>query len=377
MSKNEILSNPSLFYNKYKNETSPHIKITEFKYLIDVIKTNLEDENLFIPEFNNEKTLLLQEFYFLNDLYYDDIIRFCCKFVDVIDIIIRKKPGQIFPDYFHRKRYFYYMEYCIAKFPNIILFPTFDNIGATDLIKTREVPVFFLGISTTSVYADEFTLTPSEFFFHDINHSRIIYQQDEAYRINKGMKKEDLITEMENTRKYYYDAITIIQDKNLKDLMKMIIFEIVHEDGFPFVSDKICERLIRPEGEDNVERMVGTTIELVKKDTPSTIGNTLFKLRCGFYDKENEPLDKIVKTDYRKIDRIIEATQQLIKIFNCPDINDDKIKELFKTNKSIIQNRKCLDNIMFAGKSRKKINKTKRTLRRKKKYSFYKEKQFV
>jgi len=245
------------------------------------------------------------------------------------------------------------MEYCISKFPNIILFPTFDNIGATDLIKTRYVPVFFIGITTEPVYADEFLLTPSEFFFHDINHSRIIYQQDEEYLIDKKISKQQLISSMEATTKLYFDNISTITYKKLTALMKMLIFEIIHEDGFSFINEKICERLLKPEGEDMVERMNGSVIELVKKITPSTIGNTLFKLRCGFYDKENEPLSFIVSEDYRTISNIVLAAQTLINIFNCRSVSTDELNQLVNVNSSLTPIRKCLNGEMIAGKNKK------------------------
>ena len=354
MSKSVLLTSPLNFYNKYKTYSSPHIEFPEFKILVDNINKKLNDDTLFTVEFNNEKKLLLQELYFLKDLYYDDVIRFCSKFVDTIDLIFRKKTGQTYPDYFHRKRYFYYMEYCITKFPEIILFPTFDNIGATDLIKTRCVPVFFVGISTEPAYADEFILTPNEFFFHDINHGRIIYQQDEAYIKEKNMKKEDLILVMEKSIIDYYTLIKTIKDKKIAALMKMLIFEIIHEDGFPFVFDKLCERLVRAEGPDKVERMNGDVIELVEKTTASTIGTALYKLRCGFYDKENEPLSVIVDTDYRTSDKIVEATDLLLKMLNCPPKSSEEIYKLIKENSSIVPIRKCLNGSPLDRKTKSK-----------------------
>lgn len=354
-----IVKDPQMFYDKYKAFQSPHTSIPDFKDLVDKIHEKLNDGILFTFEFENEKKLLLQEFYFLKDLYYDDVIRFCSKFVDLIDIMLRKTPEHTYPDYFHRKRYFYYMEYCISKFPNIILFPTFDSIGATDLIKTRCVPCFLVGISLLPVYADEFVLTPSEFFFHDINHSRIIYQQDDAYIKNKEISKEQLILEMVETTQHYYNTIKTIEDKKMVALMKMIIFEIIHEDGFSFLYETICKRLVRPEGEDFVERMEGGVIELVKKITPSTIGITLFKLRCGFFDKENEPFDVIVDTKYRTVEKIILATQQLLTIFKCNPEPYDKLHDLV-INNTIVPYRKCFNDLIFAGKKTKQIRDVKK-----------------
>lgn len=366
--KSLVLDNPKQFYDKYSSSKTPHTIFPEFKPLVDAIKVHLDNEQLFRQEYNNEKQLLLQEVYFLKDLYYDDVIRFCAKFVDMIDIIIRKNPDEQFPDYFHRKRYFYYMEYCISKFPDIILFTTFDNIGATDLIKTRCVPVFFIGISTTPSYADEFILTPSEFFFHDINHSRIIYQQDEAYIKENNITKLELIDRMVLSTAHYYKEIQKIDDKKLIGLTKMLLFEIVHEDGFPLVHDKICERLLRKEGEDNVERMNGDEIKSVKKVTASTLGQTLFKLRCGFYDKENDPMAYIVDKTYRTSEKIVEAAQAMLHIFKCSVVSSEDLKLLINQDTSLSKPlRKCLDGKRLLGgkslkinKNRRKINKTKR-----------------
>ena len=339
----------SLFYDKYKLYKSPHVIFEDFKILVDNIKKILNNKTIFSDKFQNLKTLLEHEYFFLKDLYYDDVIRFCTKFIDYIDIIIRSNNIDNPPEeYFQRKRYYYYMEYCISKFPNIILFPTFDNIGATDLIKVRCIPVFFIGITTDLIYADEFLLSPSEFYFHDINHARIMYQQNEEYIKKNNITNDKLIENMSTTTHKYYEDIKKIKDNGMKNVMKMLIFEIIHEDGFPMIDTILCEKLVRKQGIDFVERMTNKGIEKVDKKTSSTLGFSLVKLRCHFFE-ENTPIEQIVPKNYRTLDKIIEAAQKLLDIFGCPTIEYETLKKIITNNTTLRQKKSCLDNIMIAG----------------------------
>ncbi len=379
--KKELVANPLQFYNKYKGSASKHIPMPEFTSLVKKMTSFLEkSDNEIATQYGFtvlptplavQKTLLLQEVFFIKELYYDTVLEFCSHFVEFTENLVRTKRKNVdkgcpFPDYFHRKRYYYYLNWCLDRFPNVILFPTFDPVGATDLIKMRCAPVFLVGMLFDTTYADEFELTPAEFFFHDVNHSRIIVQQDEAYIDTKKITMDQLIQEQATTLKEYYDQV----EKNTKilptnndaikatkkqlaavaALKKMILFEVVHEDGFPFVKDIICERLVRPEGEDVVERMVNGKITQVTKITPSTLGYVHFKLLCGFYDRENEPLAIIVPKEMRTGVNIAKATRELLTFFGCSSIPDaipdeKELESMAIKHSSLTPVNKCMANV--------------------------------
>lgn len=375
-SKKDLMKDPLSFYNKYKDAASSNVVIQEFSLLVKKMETFLMRPNEEVATQYGMTTLptplalqkefLQQELFFAKKLEYATVLRFCSEFCEFVDLLNRTQrlnvnipkskknansantapalPVKDYPAFFHRKRYYYYLEWCIQRFPKVILFPTFDMVGATDLIKLRAVPVFLVGMLEKTTYADEFELTPVEFFYHDVNHSRIIVQQDEAYMETNHMTFDDLITTQYGFIQKYYAYVATL-DKKLAALMKMILFEVVHEDGFPFLPDIICERLTRDEGHDRVERMENGEIKIVDKITPSTLGFVRYKLLCGFYDKEGVPEAIIVPPEMRTGKNIAKATKLILNFFECgADVTEEQLQTLSTKHSSMTPIHKCLAN---------------------------------
>lgn len=358
--KKELVLNPLVFYEKYQGARSEDTHIPEFMGLYMKMKTFLEQTDeaiaakyalpLLPTPLKLQKKMLEQELFFVKDLGYATVLRFCSEFAEFIELLVRTRRQNInksegaYPDYFHRKRYYYYLEWCISRFPQVILFPTFEIVGATDLIKLRTVPVFLIGMLENTTYADEFELTPVEFFFHDVNHSRIMVQQDEAYAARKGISLPELIRLQKSHIDRFYGEFMRAQEKPMAALMKMILFEVVHEDGFPFMPDIICERLKRDEGIDLVERMEDGVIKQIEKTTPSTLAFVQYKLLCGFYDKEGLPEAIIVPMGVRTAKNIADATYKILDYFGCvADTNSkEQLMEYAKKGLLIKSIHKCM-----------------------------------
>ena len=69
------------------------------------------------------------------------------KALAFFDVYERGKPdSNAAPDLYHAHRYQYYSHFLKAQTPDHVMFPTFYALGATDLLKTRGVPIGFLGV---------------------------------------------------------------------------------------------------------------------------------------------------------------------------------------------------------------------------------------
>lgn len=279
---------------------------------------------------------------------YGPTIRLIFKILEFYDIIIRSLRD--FPPYYHRYRYERFIEYCI-QFPELVLVPTFYNIGATDLLKLRPYPIYPIGISTTILHVDEYLQTPSEFFVHDINHIRRMHENnisdmkrrgitdsisyydqsklclDKIMTImNNKIKKGPVITipqikdkgiiekeafHMNTTKSIDYDTPI---DAGYSQIIKIIVFEIIHEDALVMQEDVICSTILRNSGFKTIFPTIGTN-GIVKNSIVSggsILGFVRYKLRYGFLDTVTSVNENIVKMFYRTDKQIFNATRILL-----------------------------------------------------------------
>ncbi len=272
----------------------------------------------------------------LIDFYYRNTWK------DDTKLLANEKIGE----YYHIFRYRSYLTtFTDSKYgiPNNIIFPTFYNIGATDLIKLRCVPILIMGITNESVYIDQYLNTPLDFWAHDIQHSKRQIQETLRYydlfikhnqyyqrRTLYNIRSEDSFYEyMEKFTKEIIIPILQINPEDdertraYKQIKKIIIFEIVHEKAWPLTKKSLCRNLVLRYDEFPVENIKYdrdngkiSTFHYLFAD-PTTIGNVVGKLRNGFYDKTNEVNDKICKLEYRTSEHIARATEELLNEINC------------------------------------------------------------
>ena len=214
---------------------------------------------------------------------YGPTIRVIMKIIEFYDILIRSI--KVVPPYYHKYRYERYVEYCISMANNgLFIFPTFEVLDATDLLKLRCYPMFPIGLSTTIIFVDEYDQTPIEFFIHDINHTRRMFDSNIS-----DMKRNKIDTSSFHETSLYYDksykclqeilyitrhtldipdtninnghldkidyskvSMTEAIDVGYAQLITIIIFEITHEDAMPIQKDVICSTILRNSGIETV-----------------------------------------------------------------------------------------------------------------------------
>ena len=373
-----IIKNQGTEYNKliekgFFSGSHETIQIIELKDCVDYLKHGLdiqfiEDkcrENLVLQKLRDSLlcSILAVTVDPESNYLYGPTIRALIKIIDFYDILIRSiKEAQ---PYYHKYRYERYVEYCISS-GGLFIIPTFASIGATDLLKLRAFPLFPVGLNIKLEFVDEYYQTPIEFFIHDINHSRRMYESNisdmEKNRVDKTdqskvteyynqsnacvnklmsiinnkinskgqphpqVSKIDIPTiypdgTKEKKQAYHLDMddySTIVKstpiDLGYSQLIKIIVFEITHEDALPMREDVICSTILRNSGIETFfprlsqEGKIKTSIEL----GGSILGFVKYKLRNGFFDSVEKPLDFVVKHFYRTDKQIAIATQILL-----------------------------------------------------------------
>lgn len=383
----EILSEPYKKYNEFKNRlilNGADANFPElggvFYYLIDAIyKNELIYNFLKKDEYNVIYNQILNKIIGIDvdgrfNFPYRSTIYCIESLLEILDLYYRMTikpvsgalPNENIGPYYHIFRYRYYLPTLTdSKFgiPNNIVFPTFYNIGTTDLIKIRCVPILILGVSDKPVYVDQYINTPLDFFAHDIQHNRRQIHETLRYydlfiKHNKYFKNRsfyDLRTEdsfykyMEKFTKEVilpiitFDPADTDEVKAYKQLKKILIFEVVHEKAWPITKKSLCRNIILKHDEFPIETIHYD--EAKKKisildysfSDPTTLGNVIGKLRNGFYDKINATDKRICKVEYRTSKHLSIAARELLNEIKCSSIPSPEYILALTTDRQYMQ----------------------------------------
>lgn len=262
------------------------------------------------------------------------------RMLSIIDQYHRQQGSKL-PPYYHNFRYEYYMTLLTdVEHNDIVLIPTCAHIGSTVLIKLRCIPAHVLGVVAEPIYADQYINSPLDFWAHDVNHARRTMLETERYYDTfvkhrmyftkrnywANITPMDFYKEMETfTIETLYSGEGILtrnkkdteETKGLKALKKIIIFEITHEKAWPITPDSILRNIVM-----GYDRFPVESLEVDKNgietrdfafDDPTTLSNTIHKLRGGFYDSPNQPINAIVPTKFRTSTWMATAAAELFK----------------------------------------------------------------
>jgi hypothetical protein len=101
---------------------------------------------------------------------YHDLVRLCARAAVSLDASsfeprFRSKVGDE-------------LEPMLSLWPHVLVLPTMTRLSRSDLIRLRAFPVHPLGLVAESTFADGGLLSPSEYFFHDLDHARFKVRED-------------------------------------------------------------------------------------------------------------------------------------------------------------------------------------------------------
>jgi len=254
---------------------------------------------------------------------YAPTLRILFEAVGFFDIACRseKKLSTHF-----QKKYWYRYEELMRRIPEVIIIPTFDNISATDLMKIRGTPIYFIGVSTEPVYVDEFWQSPLEFLIHDLNHAwKMMDMDDRFFQHSPEVNRDELIDKSNTFIREYFPTIAIQktdteEQKEMKKLKKILLFEVGHEDARPLLPNIVSEALLEDEGYEFPDIVVrydeeGKQAYLEQRTIPgiTALSYVRHKLQHGFFDQTDAQNIQIVSPKYRTVEWIVRATEELLK----------------------------------------------------------------
>lgn len=329
------------FVNKKFNHSSTEL-IPICDYLEASIKLKLLDKSLSKPL---ENSLIMLGHIKLMNLYnigysskqipykYDTTVKTIANTLEFFDIIERQNQLE-YPAYYHTYNYKYYFDNFLQNNESHIL-PILNNPGASGFIKLRPVPIYLAGIQTVSTMVDEFFQTPLEFFYHDVNHGRRMHEHFLKYIDQKELNISGAIYKASTFTKQLLSLIKINKtDTNEiighKQLIKMLIFEIVHEDALYICPEILWNALHRDEEYKYIfEKTVIKNKKLDVIDQPIIVDGasayTKFKLQHKFYDDGCNA--NIVLPEFRYAHYITNAVIILLRFLQAKVFPNREIKD--------------------------------------------------
>jgi hypothetical protein len=224
-----------------------------------------------------------------------------------------------------QKKYWYRYESLMSRIPEAIIIPTFDNISATDFLKVRGTPIYFVGLSAEPVYVDEFWQSPLEFLVHDLNHAwKMLDMDDRFLQAHPDMSRDDIMEASNRFIRDYLPTIAVQKSdtelqKEVKKLKKILLFEVGHEDGRPLLPSIVAETLLEAEGyefPDNVVRYDGEQSQAYLERRIiggiTTLSYVRHKLQHGFFDQTDSQNIQIVSPKFRTVGWIVTAAVELL-----------------------------------------------------------------
>lgn len=258
--------------------------------------------------------------------FFDVVARQKRGFYDTMpsDEIIEHNPSTTPHASYHMYRYKYRYDQMMNMVPTELVIPTYESLSAADLLRVRGVPIRFIGLSPDFLYVDEFEQSPEEFFMHDCNHSWRMIMEDNDCLEKYGKTQKELISQSNEFITFYLDKSTVrpsdtVEERELKKIKKIILFEIVHEDARPFLKEVVCKYIQLKEGAPvgfEVPRIDPKTNYMDVVDTIDTGISTLSyvrnKLQHGFYDDIDAQTPQLVDPKYRSAEWIARAAYDML-----------------------------------------------------------------
>lgn len=281
--------------------------------------------------------------------------------IDLINIELKSKKdgdmwGTQYASAYFSERYHYYLDYLLDNAPNVFLLPILQNVGATTLIRNRYSRIQPCGIIFDEAFVDEDLQTPSNFFWHDLNHARRIYQNNIWYskqqreRHNK-ISLDKLYSVMRRDTQELLPIKGWLSPENMKyeSLIKILLFEVVHEDALPFTKDSIATDILFSSGNcypyertyDNPEKdSKYNRINLrFYEQGASTLRTIYNKIRHEFFEKE-QATDIVVKKELRYIRHLTEAAYLLLNKIEPDKYNADTKQAICELLKGLLKDRR-------------------------------------
>lgn len=315
-------------------KSGPQAKFFEFRSLVEYLELKIYSDDLVVTHsktnqtVSNFRVIALEHLRRVKEagLPYSETLDAVQRAIEFFDIVHRVNDPSRSPKLYHSGRYEYYTHFLEAEAPSHIMMPTLASLGATDILKVRGVPVGFIGVNTDITWVDGYYQTPYEFYVHDINHTRRMWQFFKEYAKANGMTPEQFAKKSDEFVKIRLLPLISINKtdddkmKNRKRLRKVLLFEILHEDALPAAPDVIEKAVLRPPSLlTPFEEIIGEKrIRYVMEPGATTLAYVYRKLAHDFYDMPAERINNIVSPEFRTRENIIEAAEAVFSALDLP-----------------------------------------------------------
>ncbi|KAE8443041.1 hypothetical protein EG329_002435 [Mollisiaceae sp. DMI_Dod_QoI] len=241
--------------------------------------------------------------------------------VAFLDIYARSRADFKAPPLYHSHRYQYYTYFLKAQTPNHVLLPIFHDVGATALLQMRGVPISFVGVQAETQWVDGFWQSPLEFWYHDINHSRRMFQFFSEHAKSVGVSVIELAEMSHHFIKNEVLPVMAIkqtdsdEEKKQKRMAKMIFFEMFHEDAQAAVKSVAEGSLLRaPNTLTPFEHIIDdeTRVMYTMEPGATILAYVYRKLAGNFYDRPDNRQEYICIADFRTQEDVASVANTLV-----------------------------------------------------------------
>lgn len=307
------------------------------EYLVLNLKLEYKNNNGVVAKLIKIK---LMNIYNINYKDIDELDYYIIGFQAIISALevfdILERSGDRDGVYYHFLNYKYYFDKMLNYAENdCYMIPTIcKNIGSTDITRLRPYKYYIVGVSIKTIYVDEFYQSPLEFFIHDVNHSRRMYAN--FIKIEQIYGADTCTSMCANYINYILNLIKINPNDaevliGIKQLIKIILFEICHEDALYPIPEVVYNALHRDNNytykfEKTVVGDDDMKLKVIDEDivVEGALAYTKYKLQHQFYDDGTK--NYIVKPKYRFAKYITFAAMIMLVVTRKFYKNDNDVK---------------------------------------------------
>ena len=405
--KEKIVRNPVLMYEEFRARIERHGQMAgfpEFKPVVEFLSSEIESDYVkaivaanpaMLLELKEVRTFLFHinlEFKIQDDVVYPyavpfeepfpyrptlDAIEYALRFLDKVN---RLDPQNKAVKLYHFDRYCYHRHSLVAN-PDIILFPTTQELSLVDFIKTRVVPIGFVGVVSRTTRVDGHFQSPLDFWYHDLNHARRLWAyiknrlKEFGHFTDKAIsayirQMQDFLVQVIELNFLIITQGMSEEEKEMRKMSELIIFEIVHETALTLERDSIIADILRPNGPQPFEAMnVGSVEEIENLRTPTgnlksgasfgaadgsrsttvdyfldktsigLLANVFSKLNFSYYDDADAINNNVVSASYRTPEFIAKTASHILKVLKYENIPTDEEMLDLVTNREGIKER--------------------------------------
>jgi len=279
--------------------------------------------------------------------------------IRLLDKVNRLDPQNKAVKLYHFDRYCYHRHALVAS-QEVVLIPITLELSMVDFIKTRAVPIEFIGIIAKTMRVDGHYQSPLDFWYHDFNHARRLFAYIRKRLKEKGVTKEEEIfayyREVNNfittviLKKFVEIKVDATEEERARTLLAtMIIFEIVHETALTLERDSLIADLIRPNGPQPFEYMKTPSLDC--KGDVEALRTPTGNIESGASFRFSRPEDTVEVRyflDAASIGLLANIYAKLTHFYydDSGDVREGNVAEQFRTPEFLLKTVKYIFDVL-------------------------------